>query len=48
MTIRQAARPARITLEPTGTVLPFEHRDGEVHLVVPRVDIHEVVVVEPD
>jgi hypothetical protein len=45
VTIRQAAKPARITLEPAGTPLPFEHRDGEIHLTVPRVDIHEVIVV---
>jgi hypothetical protein len=46
--IRQAAKPARVMLEPAGTPLPFEQRDGEIHLVVPRVDIHEVIVVEPD
>jgi hypothetical protein len=48
VTIRQAAKPAKITLEPTGIALPFEHRDGEIHLRVPRIDIHEVIVVEPD
>jgi len=48
VTIRQAAKPARITLEPTGTSLPFEHDSGEIRLTVPRVDIHEVLVVEPD
>ncbi len=46
VTICQAAKPARIRLEPAGISLPFEHRDGEIHLVVPRVDIHEVIVVE--
>ncbi len=48
VTIRQAAKPAKVTLEPTGTALSFEHRNGEIHLVVPRVDIHEIIVVEPD
>jgi lysophospholipase L1-like esterase/alpha-L-fucosidase len=46
VTIRQAAKPTKIMLEPAGVSLPFEHRDGEIHLTVPRVDIHEVVVVE--
>ncbi len=46
VTIRQTAKPARVMLEPAGTPLSFEHRDGEIHLVVPRVDIHEVIVVE--
>ena len=38
--------PAKITLEPAGQPLPFEFRDGEIHVTVPRVDIHEIVVVE--
>ena len=42
---KAAAKPARVMLEPAGTLLTFEHRDGEVHLTVPRVDIHEVIVV---
>jgi len=45
VTIRQAAKPAKVTLEPAGTVLPFEHRNGEIHLVVPQVAIHEIIVV---
>jgi hypothetical protein len=48
VTIRHAARPAKVILEPAGTPLSFEHRNGEIHLVVPRVDIHEVIVVESD
>lgn len=44
--IRQAARPTKIMLEPAGTALHFESQEGEIHLVVPRVDIHEVIVVE--
>ncbi len=46
VTIRRTAKPARVRLEPAGVSLPFEHRDGEIHLVVPRVDIHEVILVE--
>jgi hypothetical protein len=46
VTIRQAAKPTKVTLEPAGTVLPFEHRNGEIHLVVPQVAIHEIIVVE--
>jgi lysophospholipase L1-like esterase len=48
VTIRQAARPTTIMLEPAGTALRFEYGDGEIHLIVPRVDIHEVIVVESD
>jgi hypothetical protein len=46
VTIRQATRPTTITLEPAGTPLRFEYQDGEIRLTVPRVDIHEVIVVE--
>jgi hypothetical protein len=46
VTIRQAARPTKIVLEPTGTVLHFDYQDDEIHLLVPQVDIHEVIVVE--
>lgn len=46
VTIRQAAKPTKVSLEPAGIALPFEHRDGEIHVAIPRVDIHEVVVVE--
>lgn len=46
VTIRQAARPRKIMLEPASTLLPFEYQDGEIRLIVPRVDIHEVIVVE--
>ena len=45
VTIRQAAKPTKIMLEPAGTPLYFEYHDGEIHLIVPRVDIHEVIVV---
>lgn len=44
--IRQAAKPAKVTLEPAGRPLDFEYRDGAIQLTVPRVEIHEVIVVE--
>lgn len=45
VTIRHPGKPAKITLEPSGQTLPFDHRDGKVQLTVPGVAIHEVVVV---
>jgi hypothetical protein len=47
VTIRQPTRPARVTLEPAAKPLPFDYRNGEIALTVPRVEIHEVIVVEP-
>jgi hypothetical protein len=46
VTIRQSARPTKVRLEPAGMPLPFMHQDGEIRLVVPRVDIHEIIIVE--
>jgi hypothetical protein len=44
--IRQAAAPKKVTLEPGGRPLEVFCRDGQIHVTVPRVDIHEIVVVE--
>ena len=44
ISIRRPARPSSITLEPAGQSLPFEFADGLVRLTVPRVDIHDIVV----
>lgn len=46
VTIRSATKPGKVTLEPGGRRLTFEHRDGETQVVVPQVDIHRIVVVE--
>jgi hypothetical protein len=46
VTIRRPTAPQRVTLEPGGTSLPFEYRDGVIKLTVPSVPIHEIVVVE--
>jgi hypothetical protein len=43
--IRSAARPARVTLEPAGTPLAYTYADGEVRLTLPRLEIHDVIVV---
>jgi hypothetical protein len=47
VTLRSPARPARITLEPGGQPLAFDYQNGEATLIVPRLDIHSVVTVEP-
>jgi hypothetical protein len=38
--------PRRVTLEPGGAGLPFTYADGVASVIVPRLEIHEVVVVE--
>jgi hypothetical protein len=45
-TIRQATKPARVTLEPGGQILEAMHENGRIRVTVPRVEIHGVIVVE--
>jgi hypothetical protein len=44
--LRCRARPARVTLEPDGTVPIWGYGDGVVDVVVPEVAIHRVVAIE--
>jgi hypothetical protein len=44
--IRTAKKPARITLEPGNEPLMFQYQKGVARLTVPRLEIHQVVVVE--
>jgi len=46
VTIRHATNPTKVTLEPAGFSLPFEHHDGRIRCTVPHVEIHEIIVVE--
>ncbi len=46
LAIRQKQKPAKITLEPKGQSLTFEHSNGMLRVKVPGVEIHEIVVVE--
>jgi len=44
--LRPGRRPARLRLEPAGLDLPFTWADGVARFTVPRVEIHEVIVVD--
>jgi len=46
ITIRMEKKPASVTLEPGGQPLAFEHRDGETHLTLPKLEIHSVIAVQ--
>ena len=46
ITIRQKAKASRLHLEPSGQSLSFEQKDGIIRVVVPKLAIHEVLVVE--
>ncbi len=46
ITIRAEKKPEKVTLEPGSQPQPFEYRDGAVHLTLPKLEIHSVVVVD--
>jgi hypothetical protein len=46
LTIRQPTKPSKITLEPGARPLAYGYRDGVISLTVPRVEIHDIVVVQ--
>lgn len=47
VSLRLAAPPARITLEPGARPVVFTYHDGVARLTVPSVAIHEIIAVQP-
>jgi hypothetical protein len=45
VTIRQPTMPAKVILEPGGKSLPFDYRADEIQLTLPRLEIHNIIVV---
>ncbi len=46
VSIRTDKRPERVILQPGTRHLPFRFADGAVQLTLPRLDIHEIIVIE--
>jgi hypothetical protein len=46
VSIRQKSKPGGLRLEPAGLTLPFDYQAGVVRVTVPKLAIHEVLVVE--
>lgn len=46
VTIRGQNKPANVTLEPAGQAIEFEYRNKQIHLAVPKLEIHSVIVVK--
>ncbi|MGD0781307.1 MAG: alpha-amylase family protein [Candidatus Aminicenantales bacterium] len=44
--IKTAKKPSRVMLAPANTPLKWEWKDGVLRVAVPRVEIHEIVVVD--
>lgn len=47
VSVRVDAKPSRVALAPSGAVLDFEYREGRVVARVPKVDVHEIMVLTP-
>jgi hypothetical protein len=46
LTIREMKKPSKIMLQPSGQPLAFDYASGEIRVIVPRVEVHEIVVLE--
>jgi hypothetical protein len=44
--IRGQGKPSKVMLEPGGQSLPFEYREGETHLTLPKLEIHSILVLQ--
>jgi hypothetical protein len=44
--IRHGRKPNQVTLEPHGRRIDYIYREGKIHVTVPRLAIHEIIVVE--
>jgi alpha-L-fucosidase len=44
--IRQAAKPQSVTLEPGGENLAYDYQDGVIRLTLPKLEIHDVILVK--
>jgi hypothetical protein len=44
--VRTGEKPSKVTRQPAGEEMPFEFHKGAVHLAVPRLDIHDIIVLE--
>ncbi len=45
--LRLEQAPARITLQPAGTDMPFSFSDGKVQVLLPRLEIYDILEVDP-
>jgi hypothetical protein len=46
ITIHTRSRPSSVTLEPAGTPLVYVFAEGAIKLTLPRLEIHDIIVVE--
>jgi len=44
--IRSEKKPEKVVLQPADKLLPFKHRDGMVELKLPRLNIHDIIIMK--
>ncbi|MEJ2705399.1 MAG: hypothetical protein P8Z79_23410 [Sedimentisphaerales bacterium] len=44
--IRYDKKPDKVTLEPGGRRVDYVYREGRIHVTIPRLAIHEIIVVQ--
>lgn len=46
ITIRHDQKPNKVTLEPSNSKIDYTYRHGKIHLTIPHLAFHEIIVVE--
>ncbi len=46
VTIRYSRKPNKVTLEPFSRKVDHTYRQGKIHLTIPRLAFHEIIVVK--
>lgn len=44
--IRSSKKPQKVTLEPAGKTIAYKYADGKIEFTLPRLQIHDIIVVE--
>lgn len=47
ISVQMATPPAAVVLQPEGRMLPYTCEDGKVEIMLERLDIHNIIVMEP-
>ena len=46
VTIKAAQKPLKVTVQPGGKAIPFTYANGKISLTYPKLEIHDIIVVE--
>ncbi len=46
VSIKYPKRPGKVTLQPEGTSLPYEYKNGEIAFILNKLDIHSIIEID--